>query len=98
MSDFDSDNPFGPIEPDDASDQGDAVPAPVDAQQRQLALVKQGHRYVFHYTPGQECELLERLASLARDPSCTLGMFDVAVLSHQLGRRLNQQVEQLLKQ
>ncbi len=65
--------------------------------QRQLALVKNGHRYVFNYAPGHESELLDRLVSLARDPNCSFGMFDAAVLSHQVGRRLNQQVEKMLK-
>lgn len=67
------------------------------AGQRQLALVKRGRRYVFDYTTGQETELLQRLADMARDPSCSLGMFDVAVLSHQVGRGLNQQVQELLQ-
>ena len=71
------------------------LPSPLP--ERQLALVKHGHRYVFHYSPGQEPELIERLANLARDSSCSLGMFDAAVLSHQVGRRLSQQVEKLLK-
>jgi len=64
---------------------------------RQLALAKNGHRYVFDYTLGQEAELLERLVHLAQDPSCALEMFDAAVLSHQVGMGLSQQVGEMLR-
>lgn len=87
---FDWDPTHEPNPPGSAGDSN-------DADQRQLALVKRGQRYVFQYLPGQEPELLQRLANLARDPACPLGMFDAAVLSHQVGQRLSQQVEQLLR-
>lgn len=64
---------------------------------RQLALAKEGHRYVFDYTPGQEPELLERLVDMAHDPNCALEMFDAAVLSHQIGIRLSHRVGEMLK-
>ena len=64
---------------------------------RQLALAKNGHRYVFDYTLGQEAELLERLVHLAQDPGCALEMFDAAVLSHQVGMGLSQQVGEMLR-
>ena len=64
---------------------------------RQLALAKEGHRYAFDYSPGQEPELLERLVHLAHDPECALGMFDAAVLSHQVGISLSQQVGEMLR-
>lgn len=64
---------------------------------RQLTLAKEGHRYVFDYSPGQEPELLERLVHLAHDPECALGMFDAAVLSHQVGMSLSQQVGEMLR-
>lgn len=67
------------------------------AGSRQLALVKRGHRYVFDYTPGQESEVLERLVHLAHDPDSTLSMFDAAVLCHQLGAGLSQQVDEMLR-
>lgn len=95
MPGFEPEEHQEPPHPDkDRPDQG----LPLPANQRQLALVKKGHRYVFHYAPGQECELLERLVGLAHEPGGTLGMFDVAVLSHQLGRCLSQQLEQLSDQ
>lgn len=56
----------------------------------QLVLVKQGQRYVFRYTPGEEAALLDSLAAMARDPHNDLTWFDAAVLSHQLGCRLSQ--------
>lgn len=95
MPDSGEHNPFQdqPHEDHSSIPGGSAMPA--DEAQRQLALVKNGHRYVFHYSAGQESELLERLSNMARDPGCKLEMFDAAVLSHQVGQRLGQQIEQI---
>ena len=94
MSGFDHADP-SQQPPDDPFHDGCTPP---DATgMRQLALAKQGHRYVFDYAPGQETELLERLVHLANDPNCALGMFDAAVLSHQVGMSLSQQVGEMLK-
>ncbi len=89
--------PFPDEGPEGGDPAGSATPGDTPGG-RQLALVKSGHRYVFHYQPGKESELLDRLVSMARDSECSLGMFDAAVLSHQIGRRLSQQVEWMLKQ
>ena len=99
MSGFDPTGQPQQPSPDDtpqgADGWGSAKPKPTGS--RQLALVKRGHRYVFDYTPGQESEVLERLVGLAHDPDCTLGMFDAAVLCHQLGTGLSQQVDEMLR-
>ena len=68
-----------------------------DASHRQLVLVKNGQRYVFRYTLGDEAELLESLIELARDPESDLTWFDAAVLSHQMGRRLSQKLDKIIK-
>jgi len=59
----------------------------------QLTLVKNGQRYVFRCEPGQEPELLEQLAELAKNPDSEIDWFDAAVLSHQVGVRLNHQLK-----
>ena len=79
---------------DPSTDSGSASEKTGD---RQLALAKHGHRYVFDYTLGQETELLKRLVHLAHDPGCALEMFDAAVLSHQVGMSLSQQVGEMLR-
>lgn len=98
MSDHDHNNPFESPYPGDSPFPGHDEYDPFDdASTSQLALVKHGHRYVFNYTPGEEPQLLERLINMAHDPSCPLEMFDAAVLSHQVGKRLSQQLQTSFK-
>ena len=69
---------------------------PFDAQnRRQLVLVKSGHRYVFRYERGEETKVLAGLVEMARDPKSELDWFDAAVLSHQLGQRMSEQLDRL---
>lgn len=69
---------------------------PFDAQnRRQLVLVKNGHRYVFRYERGEETKVLAGLVEMARDPKSELDWFDAAVLSHQLGQRMSEQLDRL---
>jgi len=86
MSDF----PFELPEPE----AGDPVVAPDEAA-RQLVLVKNGQRYVFRYRKGDETQMLAHLVDLAQDDGSDLDWFDAAVLSHQMGRRLGEQLQHL---
>ena len=65
-----------------------------DDGSRELVLVKQGQRYVFKCAPGQEPQLLDQLIDMARDKDSDIEWFDAAMLSHQLGARM---VDQLNK-
>jgi len=74
----------------------DEVVEPFDEQnRRQLVLVKNGHRYVFRYERGEETKVLAGLVEMARDPKSDLDWFDAAVLSHQLGQRMSEQLDRL---
>lgn len=93
---------LGP-EPDDSSNTNE-LPATSDGEplaslnpevRKQLVLVKHGHRYVFRYERGEETKVLSGLVDLARDPHSDLDWFDAAVLSHQLGERMSEQLERL---
>ena len=64
---------------------------------RQLELVKDGHRYLFRYCAGEESGVIDDLVSLAKDPHSPLSMYDAAVLTHQLGQRMGQQIQRLAK-
>ena len=64
---------------------------------RQVVLIKKGQRFVFRYEGGEEATLLNHLVELADDPASDLDWFDVAVLSHQVGQRMGQQLERLMK-
>jgi hypothetical protein len=59
---------------------------------RELVLVKPGQRYVFRCAKGEEPKLLDQLIEMARDPGSDLQWFDAAMLSHQLGARMADQL------
>jgi hypothetical protein len=62
---------------------------------RELVLIKQGERYVFRCDIGQESQLLEQLIDMARDTESDIQWFDAAMLSHQLGVRMVDQLQQM---
>ncbi|MBK8266893.1 MAG: hypothetical protein IPK83_00740 [Planctomycetes bacterium] len=62
---------------------------------RQLSLVKGGHRFLFRYQPGNEADVIGAFAALASDGSTDFDWFDAAVLSYQMGRRLETEIEEL---
>ena len=64
---------------------------------RQLTLIKKGQYYLFRYLPGDEAALIQTLIDKAEDPNCALDWFDAAVLSHQMGNRMAQEMQALLK-
>ncbi len=60
---------------------------------RQLSLVKGKHRYVFRYQTGREADIIAAFAGLAADTETEFDWFDAAVLSYQMGRRLELDLE-----
>jgi hypothetical protein len=64
---------------------------------RQLSLVKGEDRFIFRYQPGQEAEVIDAFASLAADQRSRFDWFDAAVLSYQMGRRLETELDQIAK-
>ena len=60
---------------------------------RQLSLVKGAERFVFRYAEGAEAQVIERFAALAGDRGSGFTWFDAAVLSYQMGRRLERELE-----
>jgi hypothetical protein len=65
--------------------------------QRQLVFVKNNQRYIFRYAPGEESQVLDAVAKMAAAGDGGLDWFDAAVLSHQVGRHISQELDQLLK-
>ena len=61
---------------------------------QQLSLVKGDERYIFRYRSGAEPEAIDAFAALAADPQSDFDWFDAAVLSYQMGRRLESHLEQ----
>lgn len=62
---------------------------------RQLSLVKGDHRYVFRYPAGREPDIIATFAQMASDAEQDFDWFDAAVLSYQMGRRLEMELEQV---
>lgn len=62
---------------------------------RQLSLVKGEHRYVIRYAAGREADVIDALAGLAADMASDFDWFDAAVLSYQMGRRLEMELDHL---
>ena len=62
-------------------------------QVRQLSLVKGSERFVFRYPNGHEGDVIDRFTRLASDRSTGFDWFDAAVLSYQMGRRLEKELE-----
>ncbi len=62
---------------------------------RQLSLVKGEERFVFRYQVGHEANVIDAFASLAADQRSRFDWFDAAVLSYQMGRRLETELEQI---
>lgn len=62
---------------------------------RQLSLVKGQHKYLFRYRPGDEAQVIGAFASLAADAGSDFDWFDAAVLSYQMGRRIELELDEL---
>jgi len=62
----------------------------------QLVLVKKDQRWVFRYAPGDEGAALHALAETARNPTTDFDWFDAAVLSHQMGDHMHQQLKNMM--
>ena len=62
---------------------------------RQLSLVKGNHRYVFRYQAGREADIISAFAEMASDTEQEFDWFDAAILSYQMGRRLEVDLEEV---
>jgi len=62
---------------------------------RQLSLVKGSERFIFRYCTGHEAGVIDAFAELASDGESSFDWFDAAVLSYQMGRRLETELEQI---
>ncbi len=65
------------------------------SEMRQLSLVKGEERFVFRYQTGQESEVIDAFASMAAEEASGFDWFDAAVLSYQMGRRIETDLEQI---
>ena len=59
----------------------------------QLSLVKGKHRYLFRYATGREADIIAAFAAMAADAAQEFDWFDAAVLSYQMGRKLEMDLE-----
>ena len=61
---------------------------------RQLSLVKGKQRFLFRYQPGNEADVIAAFAGLASDADSDFDWFDAAVLSYQMGRRIELELDE----
>jgi hypothetical protein len=73
----------------------DAGACKMNEETRQLSLVKGSQRYLFRYRPGSEADVIAAFASLASDGASDFDWFDAAVLSYQMGRRIELELDEL---
>ncbi len=66
-----------------------------DARHRQLVLIKEGRRYVFHYALGEERQLLQSFVDMVADKDSGLEWYDAAMLCHQMGQGMGRELEKL---
>jgi len=66
---------------------------------RELKPDKDGdwHKYFVRYGPGQEAEVPKALEIKVLDPNYDLGWWGAAALTYQLGRRLEVEMDELMK-
>ena len=62
---------------------------------RQLSLIKGEERFVFRYESGHEAKVIDAFSKLAADQVSAFDWFDAAVLSYQMGRRLETELDQI---
>jgi len=95
----DQPNPNRPDPEDQGScgEPADGQDIPFGVGHQHVDLIKHGHRYVFRYTQGDEAALMASLLELAKDPASNLDMFDAAMLSHQIGKRMKCKFQEILK-
>lgn len=62
-------------------------------RRRCMTLLKGSQRFVFRYAEGREADLLATFVDLAGDPHCVFDWFDAAVLSFQMGKRVERSRE-----
>ena len=60
---------------------------------RQLSLVKGEERFVFRYQQGQEPRVVDAFAEMAANRESSFDWFDAAVLSYQMGRRIETELD-----
>jgi hypothetical protein len=62
---------------------------------KRLVLVKGGERYVFRYRAGEETRVIDVFAEMAADHTSEFDWFDAAVLSYQMGRQLERELDEM---
>ncbi len=65
-------------------------------EMRQISLVKGSHRFVFRYTSGSEPQIIDSFIELADDVNNDFDWFDAAVLSYQMGKKMEHQLDEAI--
>ena len=51
-----------------------------------IRFAKEGHHYIFRYSPGMQDELIDQVMDFAENPDCNIDWLDAATLSFQVAQ------------
>ncbi len=74
-----------------------AVESVCNLDHREVKLVKNNEQWIFRFKHGEEANVLQQLARNARDPKLDFNWFDAAVLSHQIGDGIGEQIKEMIQ-
>lgn len=57
-------------------------------------MIKGTHKYVFRYSAGHEAQIISEFVNLADDDQTQFDWFDAAVLSYQVGKQIEYELEE----
>ncbi len=58
-------------------------------QYKHISLVKKNDTYIFRYKSGMESQVIDEFAKLTDNTESDFDWFDAAILSYQIGKRMN---------
>ncbi len=63
---------------------------------KQLSLVKGTEKFIFRYTSGDEPQVIDVFVELADNKESSFDWFDAAVLSYQMGKQLECELDEIV--
>ena len=88
-------NPSSSSQPNTPPTSAPGAEAATPRTLRRLTLAKEEQHYIFTYEPGRELDVLAAIVALVQDSASGLDWYDAAVLSHQMGQQMTEQLDRL---
>lgn len=65
---------------------------------KQISLVKGSEKYIFRYRSGEEVSVIDAFIELADNAESSFDWFDAAVLSYQMGKQIEYELDGITHQ